>query len=65
MTTQSKVAAHKAKHPELYCPRPRCLWHTLGGLCPRHKAVCECLPQRPTAPYHRADCPVHGTKGEL
>lgn len=39
MTTQSKVAARKAKFPEQYCPRPRCLWHTDGGYCPRHSSV--------------------------
>ena len=36
MSTASKVAEHKAKHPELYCKHPRCLWRTGGGLCPRH-----------------------------
>lgn len=44
---QAKVAIDKAKHPERYCPEPRCLWKTAklnhetqlhegGGRCPRH-----------------------------
>jgi hypothetical protein len=38
MSTASKVAEHKAKHPERYCPKERCLWHTGdGSYCPRHK----------------------------
>jgi hypothetical protein len=37
MSTASKVAARKEKYPHLYCPKPRCLWHTGGGYCPRHK----------------------------
>jgi len=37
MTTAQKVAEHKAKHPDQYCPRPRCLWRTGGGHCPRHQ----------------------------
>lgn len=37
MSTASKVAANKLKHPELYCPHPRCLWRTGGGRCPRHQ----------------------------
>lgn len=36
----SNVAANvrkdKDKHPENYCPEPRCLWRTGGGYCPRH-----------------------------
>lgn len=32
----AQVAAQKRKHPELYCPRDRCLWRTGGGPCPRH-----------------------------
>lgn len=41
MSTASKVAEHKAKHPELYCPTKRCLWHTGGGHCPRHAPKAE------------------------
>lgn len=41
MTTRGSVAKsvsnNKAKHPELYCPEPRCLWRTGGGRCPRHR----------------------------
>lgn len=33
----ANVAQHKAKHPELYCPTPRCLWRTGGEHCPRHR----------------------------
>ena len=33
----AKVAANKARHPELYCPAPKCLWRTGGGWCPRHQ----------------------------
>ena len=47
MNTQAKVAQDKAKHPERFCPEPRCLWKTAklnhetqtyegGGYCPRH-----------------------------
>jgi hypothetical protein len=36
MSTASKVAERKERHPELYCPKDRCLWHTGGGYCPRH-----------------------------
>jgi len=36
MCTAAKVAQHKEKRPELYCPAPRCLWRTGGGYCPRH-----------------------------
>ena len=32
----AKVAANKQKHPERFCPVPRCLWRTGGGRCPRH-----------------------------
>jgi hypothetical protein len=44
MSTASKVAQHKAKHPELYCLAPRCLWRTDERYCPRHKP-------KPIAPY--------------
>jgi hypothetical protein len=38
MSTAAKVAANKEKHPELYCPKKRCLWRTGDGTyCPRHK----------------------------
>jgi hypothetical protein len=33
---QVKVALDKAKHPEKFCPKPKCLWRTGGGYCPRH-----------------------------
>lgn len=40
-----KVRENKEKHPELYCPNPKCLWRTGGGPCPRHAPakppVCE------------------------
>jgi hypothetical protein len=36
MTTAAKVAINKEKHPEKYCPYPKCLWRTGGGYCPRH-----------------------------
>ena len=35
----AKVAENKARHPERYCPAPKCLWHTSGGYCPRHTPV--------------------------
>jgi hypothetical protein len=50
MTIQSKVAIDKQKHPERFCPAPRCLWKTAKlnhktqihegcGYCPRHRAA--------------------------
>jgi hypothetical protein len=50
MNIQAKVALDKQKHPERFCPAPRCLWKTTklnhktqvhegGGHCPRHRAV--------------------------
>lgn len=55
MNTQAEVAIQKQKHPEYYCPTPRCLWRVLvchpmtremvpapncvDGYCPRHKAA--------------------------
>jgi hypothetical protein len=36
MSVASAVARAKERHPEQYCPAPRCLWHTGGGPCPRH-----------------------------
>jgi hypothetical protein len=49
MNIQAKVAIDKQKHPERFCPAPRCLWKTTklnhatqihegGGHCPRHKS---------------------------
>jgi hypothetical protein len=37
MNTAAKIAQHKEKNPNLYCPR--CLWRTGGGFCPRHRPV--------------------------
>lgn len=53
MNVQAKVALDKEKHPERFCPAPRCLWRTTklnddrktysfrdscpGGYCPRHQ----------------------------
>jgi hypothetical protein len=52
MNIQAKVALDKQKHPESFCPHPRCLWRVVkldhatqtyslrddcpGGYCPRH-----------------------------
>lgn len=47
MSINGKVAQDKARHPERFCPHPRCLWRTAkldqltqkvtgGGYCPRH-----------------------------
>lgn len=47
MHIQARVALNKQKHPERFCPHPRCLWRTAklnhatqtytgGGYCPRH-----------------------------
>jgi hypothetical protein len=36
MNTAAKVAKHKERHPELYCPTGKCLWRSGGGPCPRH-----------------------------
>lgn len=47
MRIAALVARNKAKHPEQFCPSPRCLWRTAkldhatqtysgGGPCPRH-----------------------------
>lgn len=36
MNIQAKVALDKQKHPERFCPTPRCLWRTDGSHCPRH-----------------------------
>lgn len=53
MNVQAKVAIAKQKHPEFYCPHPRCLWRVMvchpmtremvparnceNGRCPRHR----------------------------
>jgi hypothetical protein len=36
MSVQVKVALHKERAPEKFCPARKCLWHTGGGTCPRH-----------------------------
>ena len=52
MNIQAKIAIDKQKHPERYCPGPRCLWKTTklnhvtqvhegGGYCPRHRSVSD------------------------
>jgi hypothetical protein len=55
----------KERHPELYCPEPRCLWRTVkrvspttlaGGPCPRHGG-CKCDPKRPLPLIHDQGCP--------
>jgi hypothetical protein len=53
MNVNAKVAEDKRKHPERFCPAPRCLWRTMisdpitrqmkpaencaDGYCPRHR----------------------------
>lgn len=38
MSTASKVAKDKERHPEKFCPIDRCLWKNgTGNLCPRHR----------------------------
>lgn len=48
MNINAKVAEDKKRHPERYCPAPRCLWRTAklnhetgkregGGYCLRHR----------------------------
>jgi hypothetical protein len=50
MSIQTKVGMDKQKHPERFCPVPRCLWRMAkldhatqtfswpnGRYCPRHK----------------------------
>jgi hypothetical protein len=52
MRIAAQVAQHKERHPELFCPRDRCLWRTGdGSLCPNHKP----LPPRgiPNPPTNR------------
>lgn len=50
MNIQAKVAINKQKHPERFCPVPRCLWKTAklnhktqlhegGGHCPHHDSA--------------------------
>lgn len=57
MNTQARVALDKLKHPERYCPSPRCLWKTAklnhstqvhegGGHCPRHATSIVAIPKR-------------------
>jgi hypothetical protein len=41
----ARVARLKERHPEQYCPEPRCLWHTGGGPCPRHAPAAPPLPK--------------------
>jgi hypothetical protein len=38
MNVAAKVAEQKRKHPERFCPAPRCLWRTEGERCPRHSS---------------------------
>lgn len=42
MYIAQKVAAEKAKHPERFCPEPRCLYKTGGYHCPRHQVRVTC-----------------------
>lgn len=44
MNTAARVAQTKENHPERFCPKPRCLWRTGGGYCPRHIAPAETAP---------------------
>jgi len=52
MNIQTKVAIDKQKHPERFCPEPRCLWRTAklnhetqahegSGHCPRHRPASD------------------------
>lgn len=43
------AARAKERHPEAYCPEPRCLWRTGGGRCPRHPGPFVVTP-KPIAP---------------
>lgn len=36
MKVAAQVAKSKERHPEKFCPAPKCLWRTGGGYCPRH-----------------------------
>jgi hypothetical protein len=40
MRVAASVAAAKERRPDQYCPKPRCLWRTGGGYCPRHAPTC-------------------------
>lgn len=44
MNTAAQVAQTKENHPERFCPKPRCLWRTGGGYCPRHIAPAVVAP---------------------
>jgi len=65
MNIQAKVAIDKQKHPERFCPAPRCLWKTAklnhetqvhegGGHCPRHRPMPKPRPQKPARRANRA-----------
>ena len=56
MSTASKVAASKEKHPERFCPQPRCLWRTDGQYCPRHHQHSD--PTRENDPHALPDVEV-------
>jgi hypothetical protein len=47
MSTASKVALRKQKHPEQYCQYPRCLWNTRTKPCPKHILVATVTIQQP------------------
>ncbi len=38
MNVAAQIAQRKERHPEKFCPTPRCLWRTDGTHCPRHSA---------------------------
>jgi hypothetical protein len=62
--TAMRVAANKAKRPEIYCPASRCLWRTAGGYCPRHKREerepeCTCV-QVDVDLFDARHCEAHG-----
>jgi hypothetical protein len=43
MSTAAKVRAAKERHPEFFCPDPRCLWRKFSAFtgkvtpCPKHE----------------------------
>lgn len=44
MRIAARVAQSKAQNPERFCPEPRCLYRTEGGVsCPRHAPKHEAL----------------------
>lgn len=67
MSVNVKVAIHKQKHPEAYCPAKNCLWFTgklnhetqtyeqgpNGGRCPRHPI--SAVPATPQSAERGAD----------